>query len=432
AQQKGYTVTGSDEHVYPPMSTQLTEQGIKLISGFDPKQLDPAPNCVVVGNVMKRGLPIIETVLNNKLSFTSGPQWLGEHILSSRRVFAVAGTHGKTTTTSILTWIFEFAQKKPGYLIGGVPNNFGLSAALGDSPYFVIEADEYDTAFFDKRSKFIHYYPECVILNNLEYDHADIFKDLEAIQTQFHHLVRTIPSKGLILYNAEDTAIQAVLKKGCWTPTQSFSMRQGDWTSMNENSDGSAFDVCFQGKNLGRVQWSLLGEHNIHNALGAIAAAHYAGIEVSVAIKALAQFTGIKRRLEVRGQINGVTIYDDFAHHPTAIETTLNGLRRKVGQESIFAVLECASNTMRDGVHKANLVHSLNQANSVYLLRPQPDWGIESLLSQFTQPVFLYDTIDDIVSNLTKQAKPNEHILIMSNKSFGGIHDKLLKALKEK
>ncbi|MDH3986924.1 MAG: UDP-N-acetylmuramate:L-alanyl-gamma-D-glutamyl-meso-diaminopimelate ligase, partial [Gammaproteobacteria bacterium] len=332
AREHGVQVSGSDANVYPPMSTQLSEQGISLTEGYDAAQLDAAPDCVVIGNAMSRGNPAVEATLDRGLSYTSGPQWLSEQVLQDRWVLAVAGTHGKTSTASILAWILEYAGLSPGFLIGGIPRNFGISARLGAAPFFVVEADEYDTAFFDKRSKFVHYHPRTLVLNNLEFDHADIFPDLAAIQTQFHHLVRTVPGSGLIVSNADDSNLDAVLQRGCWTAVETVSSAGGaaQWQVRKQTDDGRSFDVMLAGELLGTVNWDQLGDHNIHNALVAIAAARHAGVPVAQAIAALAEYQGVKRRMEVRGEVNGVTVYDDFAHHPTAIATTLQGLRRRV------------------------------------------------------------------------------------------------------
>ncbi|MDH5183563.1 MAG: UDP-N-acetylmuramate:L-alanyl-gamma-D-glutamyl-meso-diaminopimelate ligase, partial [Gammaproteobacteria bacterium] len=359
AREMGHEVSGSDANVYPPMSTQLEEQGIRLMEGYDPSHLDPEPDMVVIGNAMSRGNPVVEYVLNRGLPYTSGPQWLAEHVLQGRWVLAVAGTHGKTTTASMLAWILEYAQLKPGFLIGGIPQNFGLSARAGEMPFFVVEADEYDTAFFDKRSKFVHYRPRTLVINNLEFDHADIFADLAAIQRQFHHLVRTIPAEGLIIHPQSETNVDEVLAQGCWTPLESFDLAAGNWQANKLSSDGSRFEVWLEGKVLGEVDWALMGDHNVNNCIAAIAAARHAGVPVEHAINAMAEFENVKRRMEVRGEVNGVTVYDDFAHHPTAISTTLDGLRQRVGEQRIIALLEPRSNTMRMGVHKQELAASV-------------------------------------------------------------------------
>jgi UDP-N-acetylmuramate: L-alanyl-gamma-D-glutamyl-meso-diaminopimelate ligase len=433
ARELGVQVSGSDANVYPPMSTQLSEQGIVLNEGYEPVHLDPGPDCVVIGNALSRGNPAVEHALNSGLPYTSGPQWLAEHVLKDRWVLAVAGTHGKTSTASILAWILEYAGLSPGFLIGGVPGNFGQSARLGGGPFFVVEADEYDTAFFDKRSKFVHYRPRTLILNNLEFDHADIFPDLAAIQTQFHHLVRTVPGNGLIISNALDANLDAVLKRGCWTPVESASIvgSQVPWQARKQKDDGSCFDVIFAGQVAGTVIWNQLGDHNVHNALVAIAAARHAGVPVAQAVESLATFSGIKRRLEVRGEINGVTVYDDFAHHPTAIATTLQGLRRRVGDARILLVLEPRSNTMRMGVHRDTLAASLQGADQVWLYEPADlAWPLAGVAQAIPVPTMVSDSVAAIVAAIANVARPGDHVLVMSNGAFGGIHGKLLDALR--
>jgi UDP-N-acetylmuramate: L-alanyl-gamma-D-glutamyl-meso-diaminopimelate ligase len=433
AKQSGHDVSGSDLNVYPPMSTQLTEQGIRLMNGYDPAHLDESVDCVIVGNVISRGNPLMEYVLAQNIPYFSGPQWLAENVLKDAWVLAVSGTHGKTTTTSLLTWILDYAGLNPGFLIGGVPENFGLSARLGDSAYFVIEADEYDSAFFDKRSKFIHYRPKTLILNNLEFDHADIFPDLAAIQQQFHYLVRTVPGNGLIIRHADDQNLTDVLAQGCWTPVTTFG-HSGDWQAKLIQADGSAFEVYYDTALIGTVTWELVGQHNVNNALAAIAAAYHAGVPAARALEALASFKNVKRRLEVKGKTeNHITVYDDFAHHPTAIATTLAGLRAKVGDKArIIAVLEFGSYTMRTGVHKDQMQQALAQADRVYCKRPDgQDWGLERLLQQFSQPTSLYDDVDSLVAALSQQAEAGDHVIVMSNSGFGGIHGKLLQALTE-
>jgi UDP-N-acetylmuramate: L-alanyl-gamma-D-glutamyl-meso-diaminopimelate ligase len=431
AKQSGHTVTGSDMNVYPPMSTQLLEQGIQLSEGYDPAHIPANVDCVVVGNVIKRGNPAMEYVLAQQIPYVSGPQWLAEQVLKDRWVLAVAGTHGKTTTTSMLTWILAEAGLKPGFLIGGVPENFGVSARLGELPFFVIEADEYDSAFFDKRSKFIHYHPKTAILNNLEYDHADIFPDLAAIQQQFHHLVKTIPGNGIIIHHAEEANLVEVLKKGCWTPAHTFGGANGEWRAKLIKADGSAFSVWQQDKGLGEVHWGLLGKHNVDNALAAIAAAAHAGVAPKVAIAALGTFKNVKRRLEVKGQAKDIVIYDDFAHHPTAIATTLAGLRAKIGaQARMIAVLEFGSYTMRAGVHKDRIQDALREADMVICKGTEAEWGLQSLLAQFKQPTALYPDVDSLVQHLTPRLKAGDHVVVMSNSGFGGIHQKLLDAIE--
>jgi UDP-N-acetylmuramate: L-alanyl-gamma-D-glutamyl-meso-diaminopimelate ligase len=410
AREQGHQVTGADNNVYPPMSTMLAEQGVDIMQGFQPRDIPADTDMLVVGNVMRRGLEIVEHMLDRHLPYTSGPQWLGEQILRERWVLAVAGTHGKTTTASMLAWILEYAGLQPGFLIGGVPENFGISARLGDSPFFVVEADEYDTAFFDKRSKFVHYHPRTVILNNLEYDHADIFPDVQAIKTQFHHLMRTVPGSGLAVVNAQDAHLKDTLAMGCWTPVETFA--DGDWRAEYLQADGSAFRVFCKGVDQGVVRWDLLGEHNVNNALAAIAAARHAGVPAEHAIAALAEFQGVKRRMQVRGTVRGVTVYDDFAHHPTAITTTLAGLRAKVGTARIIALLEPRSNTMRMGTHGAAVAAALQVADYAFIYQ-LPEW----------------DDIDALVATVAQLAQAGDHVLVMSNGGFGGIHDKLLAQL---
>lgn len=434
ARAAGHTVSGSDANVYPPMSTQLEAAGIRLLEGYDPSHLEPAPDCVVVGNVMSRGNPAVEHMLNAGLPYTSGPQWLAEHVLAGRWVLGVAGTHGKTTTASMLAWILEHAGLSPGFLIGGVPGNFGVSARLGQAPFFVVEADEYDTAFFDKRSKFIHYRPRTLILNNLEFDHADIFPDLAAIQRQFHHLVRTVPGNGLIVANAADAALAETLAMGCWTPVETASPGGADgvdWSARKLAADGSRFEVWLKGRCAGVVQWEQLGDHNIHNALTAIAAARHAGVPVSVSVDALTAFSGVRRRLERRGEVDGVTVYDDFAHHPTAIATTLHGLRENVGDGRILAVLEPRSNTMRLGVHRDRLASSLTAADRVWLYRPADlGWDLQSVADALEGRARVCESVEDIVAELASDARPGDRVLIMSNGGFENIHERLLAALR--
>lgn len=429
AKQNGHLVTGSDLNVYPPMSTQLMEQGIQLTEGYEAAHIPQDVDMVVVGNVIKRGNAAMEYVLEKQIPYVSGPQWLAENILKDRWVLGVAGTHGKTTTTSMLTWILECAGVNPGFLIGGVPENFGVSARLGSSPYFVIEADEYDSAFFDKRSKFIHYHPRTQILNNLEFDHADIFSDLAAIQQQFHYLVRTIPGNGMIVRHAQEENLAQVLKMGCWTPVTTFAAN-GEWQAKLLAADGSAFSVYQQDKLMGEVHWGLLGQHNVDNALAAIAAAHHANIQPAIAIKALATFKNVKRRLEVKGKAKEILIYDDFAHHPTAIATTLAGLRAKIGKQArMIAVLEFGSYTMRSGVHKNRIQDSLHDADMVICKSTEADWGLQSILNQFKQPTALYNDVDALVANLVPKLQAGDHVVVMSNSGFGGIHKKLLDAI---
>lgn len=431
AKAKGYTVTGSDQSVYPPMSTQLENAGIELIDGFAEDQLSLKPDLVVVGNVIKRGTPVMEAVLNRGIPYVSGPQWLADHVLCDRWVMAVAGTHGKTTTSTMLTWILHQAGFDPGYLIGGVPQNLSTSASLGSSAFFVIEADEYDCAFFDKRSKFVHYRPRTLVMNNLEYDHADIFPDLKAIQTQFHHLLRTVPGEGLVVYPESDHALREVLAQGLWTPTQTIGK---DWTYKLKQNDLSAFTVLLAGEPVGEVSWGMSGLHNVHNALAAIASARHVGIEPSVACAALSGFGGVKRRMERVGEVNGIRIYDDFAHHPTAIETTLDGLRAQIGAgEKITAVIEPRSNTMKQGVHKDRLKDACRSADRVLWLEQDTlGWSLANTKSTGSTQHSVCRNIEDIVDRVESTAVPGEHIVIMSNGSFGGIHKKLLQRLQER
>ena len=428
ARAQGHEVTGADSNVYPPMSTMLAEQGVAIMSGYLPQDLPADADAIVVGNVMKRGLDVVEYMLDHNLPYTSGPQWLGEQILRERWVLAVAGTHGKTTTASMLAWILEYAGLQPGFLIGGVPENFGVSARLGESPFFVVEADEYDTAFFDKRSKFVHYHPRTVILNNLEYDHADIFPDVQAIKTQFHHLMRTVPSSGLAVVNGGDAHLKESLAMGCWTPVETFA--DGDWRAHYLQADGSEFQVFFKEQAQGMVRWELLGEHNVNNALAAIAAARHAGVPVAHAVEALAAFKGVKRRMQLRGVVRDVAVYDDFAHHPTAITTTLAGLRAKVGAARIIALLEPRSNTMRMGTHKAQLATALQAADVVLLYQPQGlGWDLADVVAQIGDKAQLVQDIDALAAQVAQLAGAGDHILVMSNGGFGGIHDKLLAGL---
>ena len=501
AKAAGHKVTGCDANVYPPMSTQLQAQGIELIEGFDPAQTSLNPDIYVIGNVVSRGNPLMEEILNRGLPYISGPQWLSEQVLQGKWVLAVAGTHGKTTTASMLAWILEYAGLAPGLLIGGVPQNFGVSARLPQispmdsryqdhknqdsgcdtrrtersnrdstceyseianraghahprydaerqvgchstaqrssaseddfcSPFFVIEADEYDTAFFDKRSKFVHYRPRTAVLNNLEFDHADIFADLAAIETQFHHLVRTVPGQGLVVANGTEQSLQRVIERGCWTPVETFGSADG-WQGTHAEADGS-FDVLLNGELQGRVQWQLLGQHNRMNALAALAAARHAGVAPATGIAALAEFRNVKRRMETRGVINDITVYDDFAHHPTAIATTVAGLRAKVGAARILAVLEPRSNTMKLGVMKAALPQSLADADRVFCYAANLGWNAAEALAPVAHKAATYDDIGRLVDAIVQQARPGDHVLIMSNGGFGGIHQRLLEKLAQR
>jgi len=422
AKQAGYRVTGCDANVYPPMSTQLEAQGIELIEGFGVEQLALEPDVFVIGNVVSRGNPLMEEILNRNLRYISGPQWLAQTILQDKWVLAVAGTHGKTTTSAMLAWILEYAGLNPGFLIGGVPQNFGISARLTDSPFFVIEADEYDTAFFDKRSKFVHYHPRTAILNNLEFDHADIFADLAAIETQFHHLVRTVPGNGLIVSNGRENSLERVLQRGCWTPVERFGADDGWQIGDNDL-------VALNGKPQGTLKWALFGEHNRQNALAALAAARHAGVPLAQGLTALGEFRNVKRRMEVRGVVNGITVYDDFAHHPTAIDTTLAGLRRKVGKARILAVLEPRSNTMKLGVMKDALPGSLKDADLVFCYAGNLGWDARGALAPLGSKAIVEDDLGVLIVKITAAARPGDHILVMSNGGFGGIHEKLLKKL---
>lgn len=433
ASAESHRVSGSDENVYPPMSTLLESQGIEITQGYHPEDIPEDVDQVVVGNVMSRGKPIIEALLEKRTRYMSGPQWLYENVLKDRWVLAVAGTHGKTTTASMLAWILEYAKLSPGFLIGGVPENFGVSARLGDSSFFVVEADEYDTAFFDKRSKFVHYHPQTLVLNNLEYDHADIFPDLDAIKTQFHHLMRTVPSNGLVVSNQEESNLQDVLDIGCWTPVETFAASQdnANWTVKLHDKSGKKFDVLFEGKLLGSVSWSLIGMHNVSNALASIAAARHVGVPPEYAIAALTEFKGVKRRMQLRGEVNQICVYDDFAHHPTAISTTLSGLRSSVGEQKIIAILESRSNTMQMGVHDASLAGSLELADEILLFQPAGmDYSLQSIMDVHGNKATIFSKVDSIVDYVADVARPTDQVLVMSNGGFGGIHDKILTALE--
>ena len=428
AKESGHKVTGCDANVYPPMSTQLEALGIALTEGFDSTQVSLKPDLYVIGNVVSRGNPLMEEILNRGLPYTSGPAWLAEHVLTGRWVLSVAGTHGKTTTSSMLAWILEYAGLKPGFLIGGIPTDFNLSARLGGKQYFVIEADEYDTAFFDKRSKFVHYRSRTAILNNLEFDHADIFPDLAAIETQFHHLVRTISGNGLIISNGNDLNLERVLKKGAWTAMERFGASQY-WSGSQPNVDGS-FTVFLKNDAIGKLNWNQLGEHNRLNALAAIAAARHAGVSPQTSIAALEKFQGVKRRMEIKGVVNGITVYDDFAHHPTAIATTIAGLRHRVGKAPILAVLEPRSNTMKQGVWKDDLAASLQGAEEVFCYTANLGWDAAGALCTLGEKVKTSDDIDTLIAMIQLSAKSGDHVLIMSNGGFAGIHGKLLEKLK--
>jgi UDP-N-acetylmuramate: L-alanyl-gamma-D-glutamyl-meso-diaminopimelate ligase len=434
AKAAGHEVSGSDAQLYPPMSTQLEAAGIAVHSGYDPAQLEPAPDQVVVGNVMRRGLPVVEALLESGLDYTSGPQWLAEHVLRGRWVLAVAGTHGKTTTSSLLAHILQQAGLEPGFLIGGVPADFGVSARLTDSPFFVVEADEYDTAFFDKRSKFVHYRPRTLVLNNLEFDHADIFPDLAAIQRQFHHLVRTVPGGGLIVRRGDDSALDEVLAMGCWTPVEDFTLNGGNgWSAKLLAEDGSRFQVLHDGRPQGEVEWQMLGRHNVSNALAALLAARHAGVPLETGLEAVASFRGVARRLQALGEVGGVTLYDDFAHHPTAIATTLQGLRARQPQARLIAVLEPRSNTMRMGVHRARLASSLDGADRVFLFQP-PDlgWPLDEVARELPGRASVNADLDALEAALLEELRPGDHVVFMSNGSFGGLPKRVREALLER
>nr|VFJ45210.1 MAG: UDP-N-acetylmuramate: L-alanyl-gamma-D-glutamyl-meso-diaminopimelate ligase [Candidatus Kentron sp. DK] len=438
ARELGHHVTGQDAGVYPPMSEQLAAAGIIVTEGYGARALEPVPDCVIVGNALSRGNRAVEYILDNRIPFTSGPAWLAENVLRDRHVLAVAGTHGKTTTASILAFVLDriggasSPPEKPGFLIGGIPVDFQVSARLGDSPFFVVEADEYDTAFFDKRSKFIQYRPTTLIINNVEFDHGDIFPDLAAIRTQFHHLVRTVPGNGLILCPGDDENIRQVLDMGCWTPVEYLNGADAAWEVPKTATagDGGAFPVRYRDGESARVEWGLIGQHNVQNALAAIAAARHVGVPVASACQALGAFGGVKRRLEERGTIAGITVYDDFAHHPTAIKSTLAGLRARVGKARIIAVLEPRSNTMRSGVHRDALAPALSAADLLWIHAP-PDtgWDVGAVVEGFGPEGHLRDNVDAIVADIAEIARIGDHILVMSNGGFGGIHERLMAAI---
>ncbi|MDC9587991.1 UDP-N-acetylmuramate:L-alanyl-gamma-D-glutamyl-meso-diaminopimelate ligase [Xenorhabdus sp. XENO-10] len=433
ARAQGHEVTGSDANVYPPMSTLLEKQGIELIQGYDPAQLDPAPDLVIIGNAMTRGNPCVEAVLDRGIPYISGPQWLHDHVLPERWVLAVAGTHGKTTTAGMLAWILEDCGYKPGFLIGGVPGNFEVSAQIGESPFFVIEADEYDCAFFDKRSKFVHYSPRTLIMNNLEFDHADIFENLGAIQKQFHHLVRVVPSTGKIIVPDNDVNLKHVLSMGCWSELEQIG-ESGHWQAKKVSQDSSNYQVFHRGELIGEVKWSLVGEHNMHNGLIAIVAAHHVGVQPADACRSLSKFINARRRLELCGEVNGISVYDDFAHHPTAILATMEALRSKVGgMARILAVLEPRSNTMKMGMSKNDIAPSMGRADEVFLYQPTNiPWQVIEIAEQCIQPARWSADIDALVKMIVETALPGDHILIMSNGGFDGIHEKLLTELTKK
>ncbi len=434
ARDLGHTVTGSDQSVYPPMSTQLENAGITLMQGYDRNHLQPHPDLVIVGNAMKRGIDAIEYMLDAGLPYISGPQFLADHVLQGKHVLGVAGTHGKTTTTTMLAWVLDQAGLNPGFLIGGVPLGFSQSARLGGGKYFVVEADEYDSAFFDKRSKFVHYHPKTAILNNLEFDHADIFDDLAAIQKQFHHLVRTIPSTGRIIAPITETHIDEVLEMGCWTPVIRTGLdtdTQAELYAELIQADGSHFKVLEQGKVIAEVQWSMTGQHSVANALATIAAAQHVGVSIVQACEALSSFGGVKRRMELLGTLRGIEVYDDFAHHPTAIETTLDGARKRLGERRLWAVIEPRSNTMRMGSHKDGLAHSARLADEVIWYQPEGlDWDLQPVVEAAPNKSQVSRSLDEIIQRIVQEAGEGDAVVIMSNGGFGGLHHKLLAALQ--
>jgi UDP-N-acetylmuramate: L-alanyl-gamma-D-glutamyl-meso-diaminopimelate ligase len=430
----GHKVTGSDQSVYPPMSEQLEALGIDLIEGYDPDQLKLKPDVVVVGNVMSRGNPLIEALLDSGIPYTSGPEWLSRHLLAQRWTMAVAGTHGKTTTSSILTWILEYAGLEPGFLIGGVPGNFNVTARLGKGQHFVVEADEYDTAFFDKRAKFVHYRPRTAILNNLEHDHADIYPDVAAIQWQFHQLIRMVPHNGLIVANAAEANVMQVIDMGCWTPVERFAgASAGDaawYVAVEPGGDYSAFAIMEGDQKMAEVNWSMLGRHNAENGLAAMLAARHAGVELAKSVEALREFKGVRRRMEVRGVVDDITVYDDFAHHPTAIHTTIDGLRRKIGNARLIAVLEPRSNTMKLGSHRDAIAGSLGQSDRVWMYQgPAVKWDVAGAVESLGAKARVSTDVGKLIDELDSYLKPGDHVLIMSNGGFEGIHGKLLSRL---
>lgn len=430
ARELGHQVSGSDANVYPPMSTQLSEQGIALQEGYHPEHLQPAPDLVIVGNAMARGNPAVEYMLDQGMPYMSGPEWLARHVLQDRWVLAVAGTHGKTSTSSLLAWLLEDAGMSPGFLIGGVPQNFGISARLGGTPFFVVEADEYDSAFFDKRSKFVHYRPRTAVLNNLEFDHADIFPDLAAIERQFHHLVRTVPASGLIIHPKQDEALQRVIRMGCWTPCQTTG-EGGNWQARLLSDDGSRFEVWLDGELQGVAEWQQTGQHSVANALSALAAARHVGVTPAQGIASLGGFRNAKRRMEKLAEINGISVYDDFAHHPTAIATTLAGLRAQIGDAPLIAVIEPRSNTMRLGSHMAALPASVCDASQVFWYQPAGlDWSLDSVVADSPVPAQVASDLDAIVEQVVAAATPQTRVVVMSNGGFGGIHQRLIEALE--
>ena len=432
AQQLGHRVTGSDQNVYPPMSDELAKAGIDVRQGYEPDPLDPGPDLVIIGNALSRGNSSVEYVLSEKIPYISGPQWLAENVLPGRMVCAVSGTHGKTTTASMLAWLLHDAGLDPGFLIGGVPENFGRSASLGGPDLFVVEADEYDTAFFDKRSKFVHYRPDVLIINNLEYDHADIFAGMEEIQRQFHHLIRTVPGNGLIIAGTGSPHIDTVLEMGSWSPATRFGDASSDWHTAPLTRDYSEFQVINEGREAGRVDWSLFGKHNADNALAALLAAQRAGIPPQQACASLSGFSSVKRRLQLLATVDGVSVYDDFAHHPTAISCALQALRDRIGEQRLIAVLELRSNTMKAGIHQHTLAGALEGADLVCVLEPPGlDWDLRASLNGLGDRVCLLPAVADIVERLHRIRKPGDHILIMSNGGFDNIYPRLIERLSD-
>ena len=429
AKAAGHSVSGCDANVYPPMSTQLEKAGIVLIEGFDPEQLQPAPDLIVVGNALSRGNPCVEAMLDRRLPYISGPQWLGETILRHKHVLSVAGTHGKTSTSSMLVKILDSAGLEPGFLIGGVPQDTGLSARLSDSDYFVVEADEYDSAFFDKRSKFVHYHSDSLVINNLEFDHGDIFDDLAAIQKQFHHCVRTVPSTGTVIYPVGNENIRSVIEQGCWSHQQPFG-EQSDWRYELSAADGSQFDII-HGADRGTVNWQQTGLHNVSNGLAAVIAAYQVGVSLDQACAGLSDFVGVKRRMELIYRDSQVSVYDDFAHHPTAIKTTIAGLRAKVGAERIIAVIEPRSATMRLGIHKDSLSAAVAEADQVlWYQNPRIDWDISAVAEACPVPAEATGSIESLLALTTAAVESKTHIVIMSNGGFEGFHSRLTKCLE--
>ena len=430
ARELGHEVSGSDLGVYPPMSTQLEKQGISLIEGYDPSQLEANPDLIIIGNAMSRGNPCVEYILNHGLRYTSGPQWLSENILQGRHVLAVSGTHGKTTTTCMLAWTLEVEGLNPGFLVGGIPENFGVSSRLGGPDYFVIEADEYDTAFFDKRSKFVHYHPKTLIINNIEFDHADIFADIAAIRREFHHLIRVIPERGLIIAHGMDTEIKKVLEMGCWTPVEYFGGNDSLWQAKPLQEDYSEFEILVDGQTGGVMRWDLIGRHNAHNVLATAAAAGHVGITAGEVCEAMADFKSVKRRMQLLAEIDGITIYDDFAHHPTAIRETLSALRQKVGKRRVIVIMEPRSNTMKMGVHRETLAGSFKDADSVMFYQPgEIEWDLAADTASMGERRKVFDKLDAIIDQLIQVVQRDDNIIFMSNGGFGGVQASFIERL---